>query len=313
MEIIFHIFGNIYFRTPMWSRVSSLAKGIPASYILCSEKFVKLTRGLYPKDFHEAFSFYPLSCDSNFSYEKNSLLKKKIGLELDSKIILYTGRISPSKNIDGIINICEGLRELRKDFTLLLIGTFDDYNHYDLQPDGSYQAFITALIKNVNSADEFIKYIPYQEEIKPYYDISDAFISISTMDSDDYGLSICEALSNGLETFLTDWAGYSSFRDYEGVKLFEVSHNDGQVEFDEHKIIRSLDNSLSQIDNSLREKRSTRNIKMFKKNSMRSDYKFLKQERILVKKANLKQLSFSSNSLKLGDVENYYNHLRDLF
>jgi hypothetical protein len=85
------------------------------------------------------------------------------------------------------------------------------------------------------------------------------------------------------------------------------------VEFDEHKIIKSLDYSLNQLNNSLRRKRSIHNTKMFQEHSMRSDYKFLKQERILVKKANLKQLSFSSNSLKLGDVENYYDHLRDLF
>ena len=313
MEIIFHIFGNIYNRIPTWTRVSNCVEGIPVTYILCSDKFKNLTMSLYPKDFQKAFSFCPISCDSDFYYSKNTKLKKQVGIKDSDKVILYTGRISPSKNIDGIINICERLREIRKDFVLLLVGRFDDHNHYDNLPSGSYQAFITALIKEVNSSDNFIKYIPYQENIKPLYDISDIFISLSTMDGEDYGMSVCEALSSGLYTFLTDWGGYSSYKYYDGVEFFKVNQNRGQIEFDESKIVKSLDERLSRLDHLSREKRSRKNIDSIKERSLKHNFKFLEQQPILKKKAKFKQISFSSRSLKSGNIESYYKHLGDLF
>ena len=49
-------------------------------------------------------------------------------------------------------------------------------------------------------------------ELADLYNASDAFISLSVHNDEDYGMSPAEALNTGLPCILTEWGGYRSFK-----------------------------------------------------------------------------------------------------
>lgn len=66
-----------------------------------------------------------------------------------------------------------------------------------------------------------------EEELLGVYHASDLFVSFSTFNDDDYGMSIAEALMCGLPALLTQWGGLPTFKKYsEHVDLVPVEFKD---------------------------------------------------------------------------------------
>lgn len=120
-------------------------------------------------------------------FEKNASLKKQLGL--DHKFVInYTGRLAKEKSIDLVLECFSELIQTVPHAHFMIVG------------DGPYRQGLEDLTKNLN-LDDHVTFIGSvgQNEIVPYYQISDAFVSASLTETQ--GLTFIEALANGLCVF----------------------------------------------------------------------------------------------------------------
>lgn len=295
-KFIFHIFGNIYNRIEQWLSLTKKIEGAQVHYNFCSEKFLNLAKIFFDSQNHKSMNFCPI------------LSKVKYQKKIVKNTILYTGRLSPSKNIDGLIWICEKLRHKRKDFKLQLIGSFDEYNHYENAKNGSYQMYLTQLILKYS---DFVEFVPFQKELDYYYNEAKVYFSLSTMEGEDYGMSVAEALGCGMNVVLSDWGGYSSFKEFEGVHLMDISYQENKFSFNESQILETLDKLLSQEDTN-RENRVNQNLQLMNHKIETYNAHFSKQEVMNNKKVRIYNMSYSSDLLKENDLAHYLNFLKEL-
>ena len=99
-----------------------------------------------------------------------------------------------------------------------------------------------------NSRVKFLGNQASSDLVKIYH-AADLFVSFSTYNDEDYGMAPAEAMCTGLPCLLSNWAGYSNFKDYsDQVKLvpIDVSLSRPNVQADAARI--SLIKSVMNID-----------------------------------------------------------------
>ena len=119
------------------------------------------------------------------SHEDNEhkiALKRKLGIPLDKKVILYAGRLASEKNITEIIEMLGHIRP--KNAVFLLVGDGPDRKGVEKSiADNKLDfAIMTGMVK--------------PRDMRFYYGIADIFVSASR--SETQGLTYIEALANGL-------------------------------------------------------------------------------------------------------------------
>jgi glycosyltransferase involved in cell wall biosynthesis len=143
-------------------------------------------------------------------------------------VFTYTGRLSMQKNV---IELASMMNELRKtfqyNFKLLIAGPFDDLGIPYIGQYSQEGAYCTRWLKQIPKYD-FVHYLGNLNatELNQLYSASDCFISLSTHNDEDFGMSPCEAGATGLPLILTNWGGYSSFKKYfKNTHLVDTSFN----------------------------------------------------------------------------------------
>lgn len=121
---------------------------------------------------------------SNFKDEEISSLKNEYSLN-GKFVLVYLGRIAKEKNVDFLINSMVKLKELSKDFKLLIVGYGPDYDR------------LRALTEKLELTDyvSFTGKVPH-DKIGLYYALGNVFVSAST--SETQGLTYMEAMAAGL-------------------------------------------------------------------------------------------------------------------
>lgn len=116
--------------------------------------------------------------------DKN-ILKSKLNLNLNSKILVYVGRIAKEKNLDELLDYFADLILKEKDCFLVLVGDGPHINH------------LKRKIKHLKMENHvrFVGFIQPQEIYK-YYHIADIFVSPSTCETQ--GITYMEALASSL-------------------------------------------------------------------------------------------------------------------
>lgn len=115
------------------------------------------------------------------SEEDRILLKKKHGIPLDKKVVLFLGRVAKEKNVQEILEYLKGMK--REDFVFVIVG------------DGPYHETLQEEAKELGEKVIFTGMVT-REEVPAYYKLGDIFVSAST--SETQGLTYIEALSSGL-------------------------------------------------------------------------------------------------------------------
>ncbi|MCK4781606.1 glycosyltransferase [Candidatus Parcubacteria bacterium] len=116
------------------------------------------------------------------SKKTKRFLRKKLGLPLEKKLLLFVGRIGKEKNPDFLVKMIKQLSRKRKDTILIMVG------------DGFYLKKLKTLVKNLG-IDEFVKFIGRvaHQKISEYYQSSDVFVFSSSTETQ--GLVILEAMA----------------------------------------------------------------------------------------------------------------------
>jgi len=114
--------------------------------------------------------------------------RKKLGIESDSKIIMYLGRINKTKNIDIIINLANKLILNNKSFKfkIIIIG-----------PDEGDLSRLKKLAKKLNVLDSVYFYGPIYDIKSKYSALNDADIFIQPSKLEGFPTNVIEALALG--------------------------------------------------------------------------------------------------------------------
>ncbi len=208
-ELVFHIFGDFTLQSKQWLSIEDILKKTPLRIICASDKQKLLLENLLNIQ-ASSISIIPFPVDETRFYYKNE--KRN-----DEKFnFLYTGRVSDQKNIIELINTFHHFNtSLNPQTTLTIAGPYDDlgipFLGKSMKP-GAYGLTIENLVQKLKNKNIFLLGNLNHDDLLIQYNKSDAYISLSTHNDEDYGMSPAEALCSGLDCLLTDWAGYSSFK-----------------------------------------------------------------------------------------------------
>ena len=128
-------------------------------------------------------------------------LKRKLKIEPNDKVLLFTGRLIPQK---GVKEILLSIQNLSQKYKLLILGAALN----DLKVETKYEKDIKELI-NHNKNVIFTGFISY-EEIWKFYKIADIAVLPSIWD-DPAPLTIIEATIAGLPIITTDSGGIPEY------------------------------------------------------------------------------------------------------
>ena len=266
-EIIFHVFGDFTLFAKDWLKLEKTLCLYAVKFVCASERqmklissFLKIQKGMvflapFPVD-PAAFNFDPVLREK---------IRKDNGLDEDTIVFVYTGRLSKQKNINELISIFSKYVAFEKRKPLLyLAGPFDNIGTPFLgyiskeRYEESCQRLITSLQDSPITKDKVI-YLGNlgSDKLKQIYNAADVFVSMSVHNDEDFGMSPAEAICTGLPAILSDWAGYASFKNAHSdnaCTLIEVEIAEGSVEFNKTELVHTL----LEMSDSLEEKRENR-------------------------------------------------------
>jgi glycosyltransferase involved in cell wall biosynthesis len=136
--------------------------------------------------------FTPVSAD------EKTLLRRKLGLPIQKKIVSYVGWISKRKGVDVLVESWKFVVAKRKNVLLLLIGPTKNY---------SFLRNVKSIIES-NNLEESVSFIGFvdKKRVKEFLQASDVFVFLSK--NEGHPNSILEAASCGLPCVVADapWA-----------------------------------------------------------------------------------------------------------
>jgi glycosyltransferase involved in cell wall biosynthesis len=213
-----HVYGDFILNIPGWLDIVPSIQDLELKLICASDKQKKLLQKLFkaPQKTIEVLAFPVQTENFNFNESSRENFRKKYKVS-EEVIFTYAGRLSLQKNVAEVIRCYKQVSRLLDNKTkLFLAGSIDDLSvpYLGVQDyAGTYQRL---LLKEIDD-DSSIKYLGSlsHQNLGELYNGSDIFVSLSTHNDEDYGMAPAQALCTGLPSILTDWGGYSSFKEKE--------------------------------------------------------------------------------------------------
>ncbi|TDP54191.1 glycosyltransferase involved in cell wall biosynthesis [Bacteriovorax stolpii] len=233
-KFFIHLFGDFVLQCRQWETTLKSLNEFPVHFLVASDAQKLLVDKMFisTKNITTVIPF-PVEKSvfnaSAFSQQRN-LMREKFKLK-DEVVLLYTGRMSLQKNIDSLVNTFTKVKNLvGGNAELWLAGPWDNillpYHGTRGLPGSYFSQFKSSLLDKGLSNVRFLGDLD-EEELLGVYHASDLFVSFSTFNDDDYGMSIAEALMCGLPALLTQWGGLPTFKKYsEHVDLVPIEFQD---------------------------------------------------------------------------------------
>jgi glycosyltransferase involved in cell wall biosynthesis len=115
--------------------------------------------------------------------KKRESIKNNIGI-IEKRIIIFVGRLSVEKNVEGIINAWQRVNnKTKKEWTLLIVG------------DGPQRYNLNEMIKKFNLKDSVV-FVGFRNDISECMAAADMYVSFSN--NEGLSNSLLEAMSSGL-------------------------------------------------------------------------------------------------------------------
>ncbi len=286
-KITFHIFGDYVRKSSVYLALNETLLGRNVTFLSASHAYKSLidksllngNSPVVPFPINEKEFFYSKKLRAGF--------RKKFGLKANQKVIIYSGRISPQKNILMLIEIFNQLKNENKAIALFIIGNVDDFEKptfYEKEYlPGEYFLELSKLINKYKISDLFILPHVNAKELNQFYNGADSFISLSLYHDEDFGYAPIEALSTGCTAYLSSWGGYQDLK---------YSANSNQVNFAKVKFTKdtlslSKQSIIADLGIFLRKKRIQR-----KKNAsnFKEKYKVISIQKKLLSALNNKEI-----------------------
>ncbi len=154
----------------------------------------------------------------NISDKDKILLKKKLNLPLDKKIVLFSGRMNKEKGIDKLLLAWQKVD--KKEAILLIVGS---YYYKSGITNTTFADYINTLIKGQKNIF-FTGYVNYNDMPK-IYAIADLVV-LPSMWEDPAPLTVIESLTSGKPLITTDSGGIPEYVNSEDTILLTKSDHD---------------------------------------------------------------------------------------
>jgi glycosyltransferase involved in cell wall biosynthesis len=180
---------DAYLEQLMWTGITWFYTQLDAVYVPSQATGAELiARGLNT----EKIKLYPRGVDTErFTPAKASpALRDALGIEDESALLLYVGRVSKEKNLHVLVEAMQTLRERNCDVTLLVVG------------DGPYRKEMEHKL-----AAHCVVFTGYKsgDELAALFATSDVFVFPSTTDT--FGNVVLEAQASGLPVIVSGVGG----------------------------------------------------------------------------------------------------------
>lgn len=146
------------------------------------------------------------NCDlfrQSLSDEEKLTLKRKLGIDDDKKIILYTGRMVVAKGVDKLLDAFVQLN--RDDCILLVVGSVN----FDSAETSDFEKKLKAQFTKLNSKVIHTGYVPYKD-IWKYYKLADIAVLPSVW-NEPAGLTMVEACAASVPLITTKSGGIPEY------------------------------------------------------------------------------------------------------
>ncbi len=163
------------------------------------------------KEFYNCANIERFQRDS--SEDEKITLKQQLGIPLNNKVLIFTGRIVKDKGVRELLRSFELIK--RTDISLIVIGSAN----FGAKSNTSYEKEVAELIKNSNKNIVFTGYV-HQTELYKYYNIADISIMPSLF-QEPAGLVAIEAQATGTPLIATNVGGLGEYTNPEGTVLIE--------------------------------------------------------------------------------------------
>ena len=167
---------------------------------------------------------------THFSEDQKSSLKQELGIKSSDFVFIFVGRIVSDKGINELISAFSEIQEYKTDLKLLLVGPYEQ----ELDP-------LKEETLNQINTNKSIFSVGYQDEVRPYFAISDCLVFPSyregfpnvVMQAGAMGLPCIVSDINGCNEIIEDTKnGYIiPVRDKEAVKETLIRILDNKEEY----------------------------------------------------------------------------------
>lgn len=180
----------------------------------------------------------PISNPPILDLHERQEIRKELGLKESQRAFIYSGRISYQKNVHHLVRMFHEFNKLHcASFKLFIAGSYDNItppaSPHAYYLNYSYELFSSSLAEaNAESTTVCFLGQKSNSEIMRLNLAMDAAISLSTLDGDDHGRSLIEALASGLPILVSRWGGHKDFSDIPQARLLTIFKNDGSLQID---------------------------------------------------------------------------------
>lgn len=218
-SVYIHIYGDFFINAPQWLDSDTILKKFKIILICASSAQSNLVGQFlnYPTQNLTTIPF-PVNNDFSFSASSRELSRRNRNFSDNDFVFCYTGRISLQKNVIDAMAIFSFAAKLIPEAKLIIAGSFDDigipylgYSRLPLTMETEFYLFIESLPPNIRSRIIYTGHLK-QKDLIDLYLSSDAYISCSTHNDEDFGMAPAEAACCGLPLFLSNWGGFMDFK-----------------------------------------------------------------------------------------------------
>lgn len=151
--------------------------------------------------------FFATPARSEMTPERAGKLRSRLGLDGNTRIVLYFGRLTWEKNITGLIESYSAVRQ--NNCCLVIAGSFGGpttFGFSDVSPQ-SYRLAVDQGINRVKGRKPVLVGRLLHEEVLELLALSWVSVNMSLCREEDFGLSALESLQTGVPVVCSDWAG----------------------------------------------------------------------------------------------------------
>lgn len=130
-------------------------------------------------------------------------LKRKVGIEPDKKVVMFAGRIAPTK---GILELTEAFKKLKRDDTVLMVV---GAHNFGTGQTSEFQKRMEKQFIELGKRVCFTGYVSY-DEIWKYYKLADIAVLPSIWE-EPAGLTMIEACAAGIPLITTESGGIPEY------------------------------------------------------------------------------------------------------